>query len=73
VVSRQTDGEATSACLRCRVSGGSIRDPIRKVVGLPSHHRVAGRGILFAESLIDKSKGDAIIDYRNGDEAIIAG
>lgn len=30
-------------------------------------------GIPFAESLIDKSKGDDIIDYRNGDEAVISG
>lgn len=34
---------------------------------------VAGRGIPFAESLIDKSKGDAIIDYRDGDEAVVSG
>jgi NADPH2:quinone reductase len=34
---------------------------------------VAGRGIPFAESLIDKSKGDVIIDYRNGNDAVVAG
>jgi len=34
---------------------------------------VAGRGIPFAEGLIDKSKGDAIVDYRGGDEAVIKG
>ncbi|KAF2828027.1 GroES-like protein [Ophiobolus disseminans] len=34
---------------------------------------VAGRGIPFAESLIDKSKGDVILDYRNGNEAVVAG
>lgn len=32
---------------------------------------VAGRGIAHVEGLIDKSKGDVIIDYRNGDEAIV--
>ncbi|CAG5181749.1 uncharacterized protein ALTATR162_LOCUS9815 [Alternaria atra] len=34
---------------------------------------VAGRGIPYAESLIDKTKGDVIIDYRNGNEAVVAG
>ncbi|KAI8941880.1 hypothetical protein NX059_003076 [Plenodomus lindquistii] len=34
---------------------------------------VAGRGIPFVESLIDKSKGDVIIDYRNGNEAVVSG
>ena len=31
---------------------------------------VAGRGISHVEGLIDKSKGDVIIDYRDGDEAL---
>jgi NADPH2:quinone reductase len=34
---------------------------------------VAGRGIPYAESLIDKTKGDVIIDYRNGNEAVVTG
>ncbi|KAI0197209.1 chaperonin 10-like protein [Xylaria flabelliformis] len=34
---------------------------------------VAGRGIPFVNSLIDPSKGDTVIDYRNGDEAVVAG
>ncbi|KAF2675578.1 zinc-binding oxidoreductase-like protein ToxD, partial [Lentithecium fluviatile CBS 122367] len=34
---------------------------------------VAGRGIPFVETLIDRSKGDTIIDYRQGDEAVIQG
>ncbi|KAF4458917.1 hypothetical protein FALBO_14333 [Fusarium albosuccineum] len=33
---------------------------------------VAGRGILFAEKLLDKSQGDAIVDYRLGDDAVVA-
>lgn len=33
---------------------------------------VAGKGIPFAEALIDKAKGDAIVDYRDGDEAVVA-
>jgi NADPH:quinone reductase len=34
---------------------------------------IAGRGIPFVETLIDKSKGDIIIDYRKGDEAVVEG
>ncbi|KAF4552828.1 Hypothetical protein D9617_9g026190 [Elsinoe fawcettii] len=34
---------------------------------------VAGRGIPFVEGLIDKSKGDVIIDYRAGDDAVVRG
>ncbi|KAF2186758.1 GroES-like protein [Zopfia rhizophila CBS 207.26] len=34
---------------------------------------VAGRGIPYVESLIDRSKGDTIVDYRNGDEAVVQG
>lgn len=32
---------------------------------------VAGRGIPFVESLIDKSKGDVILDYREGDDKLV--
>jgi hypothetical protein len=32
---------------------------------------VAGRGIPFVETLIDRSKGDTIIDYRKGDESVV--
>ncbi|KAH0848350.1 hypothetical protein AYO21_04376 [Fonsecaea monophora] len=34
---------------------------------------VAGRGIPFVEGLIDKSKGDTVIDYRKGDEHVVDG
>lgn len=34
---------------------------------------VAGRAQSFVEGLIDRSKGDTIIDYRNGDEAVVTG
>lgn len=34
---------------------------------------VAGKGMAFAEGLIDKSKGDKIVDYREGDEAVVKG
>lgn len=31
---------------------------------------VAGKGIPFVETLLDKSKGDIVIDYREGDDAL---
>jgi NADPH2:quinone reductase len=34
---------------------------------------VAGRGIPFVEGIIDRSKGDTIVDYRDGDEAVVEG
>ncbi|KAJ9660770.1 hypothetical protein H2198_002309 [Neophaeococcomyces mojaviensis] len=34
---------------------------------------VAGNGIDFVEGLIDRSKGDTIIDYRKGGDAIVSG
>lgn len=34
---------------------------------------VAGNGIPKAEALLDKSKGDTVIDYREGSEAVVEG
>ncbi|TVY36436.1 Trans-enoyl reductase [Lachnellula occidentalis] len=34
---------------------------------------VAGKGQSFVETLIDRSKGDTIVDYRNGDDAVVSG
>ncbi|KAI3322644.1 GroES-like protein [Xylariaceae sp. AK1471] len=34
---------------------------------------VAGRSIAHVEKLIDRSKGDVILDYREGDEALVEG
>ena len=34
---------------------------------------VAGRGIPFVEGLLDKGKGDTVVDYRQGDEAVVKG
>ena len=34
---------------------------------------VAGAGAPYVETLIDRSKGDTIIDYRKGDEAVVQG
>jgi len=32
---------------------------------------VAGKGIPFVEGIIDKGKGDKVVDYRKGDEAVV--
>lgn len=34
---------------------------------------VAGWGTDFVSSLIDKAKGDAVVDYREGDDAVVSG
>jgi NADPH:quinone reductase-like Zn-dependent oxidoreductase len=34
---------------------------------------VAGGGKAFVETLIDRSKGDTIVDYRNGHEEVVTG
>ena len=34
---------------------------------------VAGKGAPHVEQLIDRSKGDDIVDYRNGDDAVVQG
>lgn len=34
---------------------------------------VAGRGIAYVESLIDRSKGDTIVDYRKGNDEVVNG
>lgn len=34
---------------------------------------VAGRGKAYVESLINRSKGDTIVDYRNGNEEVVKG
>lgn len=34
---------------------------------------VAGRGAQHVESLIDRSKGDTVVDYRSGDDAVVQG
>lgn len=34
---------------------------------------VAGKGAPFVEKLIDRKKGDTIVDYREGDEAVVQG
>ncbi|KAK6365726.1 hypothetical protein LTS17_011113 [Exophiala oligosperma] len=34
---------------------------------------VAGRGIPFVQGLLDSSKGDVVVDYRKGNEAVVEG
>ena len=34
---------------------------------------IAGRGSSFVETLLDRSKGDTIIDYRDGKDAVVSG
>jgi NADPH:quinone reductase-like Zn-dependent oxidoreductase len=34
---------------------------------------VAGKGSAFVETLLDRSKGDTIVDYRDGDAAVVSG
>ena len=34
---------------------------------------IAGNGAKYVETLIDRSKGDTIVDYRNGNEALVQG
>ena len=47
-----------------------------KLAQLPNIHpiiAVAGRGSAFVEGLIDRKKGDTIVDYRKGDLAVVTG
>lgn len=52
---------------------GAYAIQLAKRAGLGPLLCVAGKGIPFVEKMLDKSAGDAIIDYRNGDDAIIEG
>jgi NADPH2:quinone reductase len=52
---------------------GAYAIQFAKLSGLHPIIGVAGRGIPFAETLIDKSKGDTIVDYRNGNDAVVQG
>lgn len=52
---------------------GAFVIQLAKLSGIHPIIGIAGRGIPFAESLIDKSKGDAIVDYRKGDDAVVMG
>ena len=52
---------------------GAFAIQLARAAGVHPIIGVAGRGIPFAESLVDASKGDAIVDYRKGDDAVVVG
>lgn len=52
-------GAATAIC--------AFAIPLANASGLGPIIGVVGEAVPFAEILIDKSKGDAIVDYRKGD------
>jgi NADPH:quinone reductase len=52
---------------------GAYAVKLAKRAGIHPLICIAGRGIPFVETLIDKSKGDVIIDYQKGDEAVVEG
>ncbi|RDW75546.1 hypothetical protein BP6252_06688 [Coleophoma cylindrospora] len=50
---------------------GSFAVKLAKASNIHPIIAVAGKGAPYVESLIDRSKGDTIIDYRQSDEAIV--
>ncbi|KAJ6171151.1 hypothetical protein N7470_000218 [Penicillium chermesinum] len=51
---------------------GAFAIKLAKISNIHPIIAVAGRGSAFVESLLDRSKGDTIVDYREGDEAVQA-
>ena len=52
---------------------GAYAIQLAKKAGIGPLICVAGRGISFVESLLDKSQGDTVIDYRKGNDAVVQG
>lgn len=52
---------------------GAYAVQLAKRAGLGPLLCVAGKGIPFVEKMLDKSAGDAVIDYRDGDDAVVEG
>jgi NADPH:quinone reductase len=50
---------------------GSAVVRLAEIVGVHPVLCVVDRGILFVEGLIDRAKGDVVIDYRNGPENVL--
>lgn len=50
---------------------GAYAIQLAKRAGIGPIIGVAGKGIPFVESLLDKSAGDAVVDYRNGDDKLV--
>ncbi|RDL41809.1 uncharacterized protein BP5553_01788 [Venustampulla echinocandica] len=70
--------EATASPTPLIVYGGSsaVGAFAIKLARLSNIHpiiAISGRGQAYVEGLIDRSKGDTIIDYRIGDEGIVSG
>lgn len=51
---------------------GSMSVKLAQVVGVHPLICVAGSGSDFVEGLIDRSKGDVVLDYRKGEESFVA-
>ncbi|PZC95496.1 Qor, NADPH:quinone reductase Zn-dependent oxidoreductase [Pyrenophora tritici-repentis] len=52
---------------------GAFTIKLARRAGIHPIIAVAGRGIPFVESLIDHAAGDTIVDYRDGDAAVVSG
>lgn len=52
---------------------GAYTIQLAKHAGIGPIIAVAGKGIPFVKGFLDESAGDAIVDYRNGDEALVEG
>ncbi|KAI1613617.1 NADPH2:quinone reductase, partial [Exophiala viscosa] len=52
---------------------GAYAVQLAKRAGIHPIIAVAGRGMSFVEGFLDSSKGDVVIDYRKGDEAVVEG
>lgn len=51
---------------------GAFAIKLAKAANIHPIIAVAGKAKGFVEDLVDKSKGDVVIDYRQGDEAVVA-
>ncbi|KAF1988135.1 GroES-like protein [Aulographum hederae CBS 113979] len=52
---------------------GAFVVKLARLAGLTPIVCVAGKGVPFVRSLLDEEKGDAVVDYREGDEAVVSG
>lgn len=72
--SKQTEKSKTALVVYGGASAvGSYVIQIARKAGIHPIIAVAGKGQDHTWSLLDKSKGDAVVDYRKGDDAVVAG
>lgn len=67
---------ATSIPIIIYGASGAVGSFAVKLAALSNIHpiiAVAGKGEKHVATMLDKSKGDAIVDHRNGDEAVVQG